>query len=109
MVRKELLEPIFKKCLNDKINLFENVSGKLEMKTFADRGSGDYIAEVSFNFGGPFRKKIKTWGYDTRKEAEEESVENAVKYLERAVYPNLVNYDKQKGEITLIKSFREAQ
>jgi hypothetical protein len=108
MVRKELSEPIFKKCLNDKIGLFGNVHGSLEVKSFADRGSGDYIAEVSMNFGGPFHKRIRTWGYDSKKEAEEESVENAVKYLERTVYPNLVNYDKQKGEIIVNKSFREA-
>jgi len=109
MVRKELSEKVFKKCLNDKINLFENVIGSLEVKTFPDRGSGDYIAEVSLDFGGPFVKKRKTWGYDSKREAEEESVDSFLEYLRRTVYPNLVNYDKSERKVTLTKSFRVNQ
>lgn len=109
MNRKELPEKIFKKCLNDKIRIFENVTGSLEVRASSDKGSGDYIAKVSLDFGGPFFKKITTWGYSSEREAEEESVDSALKYVKRTVYPNLVSYDATKREITLNKSFRVAQ
>ena len=109
MARKELSEKVFKKCLNDKINLFENVEGSLEVKISPDRGSGDYIAEVSLDFGGPFFKKRKTWGYDSKREAEEESVDSALGYLRRTVSPNLVGYDEPERKVTLTKSFRVNQ
>ena len=109
MARKELSEEIFKKCLNDKIKLLENVVGSVGVRTFSDKGSQDYNAEVFLDFGGPFIRKIKTGGYSSMREANEESVDFALKYITGVVYPNVVCYDGIRKEIILDSAFKANQ
>jgi len=110
MAIKELSEEIFKKCLNDKIKLLENVVGSVRVRAFSDKGSQDYNAEVFLDFGGPFIRKIEAGrGYSSMKEANEESVDFALKYIAEVVYPNVVCYDNIKKEIILDSAFKANQ
>lgn len=103
MTRKELSEKVFQECLNGKIKLFGEVfSEPLQVNILSDKGSG-YIAKVSVNFNGPFFKKMEMRGYDSRTEAETESVQRVVNYFKALVSPNLVNYDNLSKIIRLKK------
>ncbi len=103
MTRKELSEKVFQECLNGKIKLFGEIfSEPLQVNILSDKGAG-YIAKILVNFNGPFFKKIEMRGYDSRAEAETESVQRVVDYFKDLVSPNLVNYDRFSKIISLKK------